>query len=54
MTNLRGLWFGPWKLFDKIRGEEKLKKDNSGWEKINVKGDKGESNMWLRKKREVK
>ena len=42
MTNLRGVPFGSWKLFDEIRENEKWKEDNSGWENIKVEEDKGE------------
>ena len=45
MTNLKGGRFGSWKLFDEIRENEKQKEDNSGWEKIKVKEDKGERNV---------
>ena len=48
MTNLRGVRFGE------IREKEKQKEDNGGWEKMKVKEDKSERNMWLGKKREVK
>ena len=57
MTNLKGGRFGSWKLFDEIREKEQQKEDNSGWEKIKVKEDKGKGGRheWLRKKkREVK
>ena len=50
-TNLRGVWFGSQKLFDEIREKEKQREDNGGWEKIKVKEDKGERNVWLRKKK---
>ena len=55
MTNLRGVPFGSWKLFDEIRENEKWKEDNSGWENIKVDEDKGERKCVLeKKKREVK
>ena len=44
MTNLRGIRFGSWKLFDEIREKEKQKEDNCGWEKIKMKEDTGERN----------
>ena len=36
---------------DEIREKEKQREDNGGWEKIKVKEDKGERNVWLRKKK---
>ena len=42
MTNLRGVQFGSWKLFDEIRENEMQKEDKSGWENIKVEEDKGE------------
>ena len=55
MTNLRGVQFGSWKLFDEIRENEMQKEDKSGWENIKVEEDKGERKCVLeKKKREVK
>ena len=51
MTNLRGVPFGSWKLFDEIRENEKWKEDNSGWENIKVEEDKGERKGVLEKKK---
>ena len=52
MTNLKGVWFGSWKLFNEIRENEKQKEDNSRWEKIKVKEDKSERKRVAEKKKE--
>ena len=52
MTNLRGVQFGSWKLFDEIRENEMQKEDKSGWENIKVEEDKGETKRERERERE--